>query len=63
MYKGKGARTVDTVTRRRKAVSTREHLLIASHKKIDLPMGSSIPARAQSTIAWWNIKPWLHLKR
>ena len=55
--------TVDTVTRRRKVVSTREHLLIASHRKIELPIGRRIPARAQSTRAWWNIKPWLHLQQ
>ena len=55
--------TVDTVTSRRKVVSTNEHLLIASHRKIDLPRGNSMPARAQSTRAWWNIKPWLHLEK
>ena len=31
--------TVETVTRRRKAVSTREHLLMAWHRKIDRPGG------------------------
>ena len=54
--------TVETVTRRRKVVSTRAHLLMASHRNIDLPMGSRMAARAQSTTAWWNIRPWLHLQ-
>ena len=44
--------TVETVTSRRKVVSTRAHLLIASQRNIDLPMGSKIAARAQSTTAW-----------
>ena len=30
---------METVTRRRKAVSTREHLLMAWHRKIDRPGG------------------------
>lgn len=54
--------TVETVTKRRKVVSTRAHLLMASHRKNDLPMGRRIAALAQSTIAWWNINPWLHLE-
>ena len=103
--------TVETVTRRRKVVSTRAHLLMASHSKKDRPMGrrmAALPAHevnravnktplnitmpggrrpqlghvifrevpltaliaaaavvchlAQSTRAWWNIRPWLHLQ-
>ena len=79
------------MTRSRNAVSTREHLEIAWHRKIDrpvkdwmgsaskeqratpvkhlvvegwgwkIPNGRSMAARAQSTKAWWKIKPWLHL--
>ena len=54
--------TVETVTRSRKVVSTRAHLLMASQRNIDLPMGRRIAALAQSTTAWWNIRPWLHLQ-
>ena len=36
--------TVDTVTSRRKVVSTRAHLLMASHRKNDLPIGNNIAA-------------------
>ena len=39
--------TVDTVTRRRKVVSTRAHLLMASHRKKDLPIGNNIAALQQ----------------
>ena len=53
--------TVETVTRRRKVVSTSAHLLMASHRKNDLPMGRRMAALAQSTTAWWKISPWLHL--
>ena len=53
--------TVETVTRRRKVVSTSAHLLMASQRKMDLPMGSRMAALAQSTTAWWKISPWLHL--
>ena len=49
--------TVDTVTSRRNVVSTNAHLLMASHRKKDLPMGRRIAALAQSTMAWWKIKP------
>ena len=44
--------TVDTVTRSRKVVSTRAHLLMASQRNIDLPMGRRMAALAQSTTAW-----------
>ena len=36
--------TVDTVTSRRKVVSTSAHLLMASHRKNDLPIGNNIAA-------------------
>ena len=39
--------TVDTVTSRRKVVSTSAHLLIASHRKNDLPIGNNIAALQQ----------------
>lgn len=39
--------TVDTVTRRRKVVSTRAHLLMASHRKKDLPIGNNMAALQQ----------------
>ena len=39
--------TVETVTRSRKVVSTRAHLLMASQRKNDLPMGNNIAALPQ----------------
>ena len=53
--------TVETVTNRRNAVSTSEHLLTGWQLSILVPRGKSIAARAQSTKAWWNSNPWDHL--
>ena len=54
--------TVETVTSNRNAVSTNEHLLTGLQCKIDVPNGIKMAARAQSTTAWWNRRPWLHLR-
>ena len=54
--------TVETVTSNRNAVSTNEHLLTGLQCKIEVPRGIKMAARAQSTIAWWNSRPWLHLR-
>lgn len=54
--------TVDTVTSRRNAVSTSEHLLTGLQCKMEVPRGIKMAARAQSTMAWWNKRPWLHLR-
>ena len=54
--------TVETVTNSRNAVSTNEHLLTGLQCKMDVPNGIKMAARAQSTIAWWNRRPWLHLR-
>lgn len=54
--------TVETVTRSRKAVSTREHLFTGLQYRMEVPRGIRIAALAQSTIAWWNRSPWLHLR-
>ena len=53
--------TVLTVTRRRNAVSTREHLLTGRQLRMEVPRGMRMAALAQSTTAWWNRRPWLHL--
>ena len=54
--------TVDTVTRRRNAVSTSEHLLTGLQWSMEVPRGIRMAARAQSTMAWWKSRPWLHLR-
>ena len=43
--------TVETVTRRRNAVSTNEHLLTGLQCKMEVPRGIKMAARAQSTMA------------
>jgi hypothetical protein len=53
--------TVETVTKSRKAVSTREHLLTGWQRRMLIPRGSRMAALAQSTIAWWNSNPCDHL--
>ena len=54
--------TVETVTRSRNAVSTSEHLLTGLQCRIEVPRGMRMAARAQSTMAWWKRRPWLHLR-
>ena len=54
--------TVETVTRSRNAVSTSEHLLTGLQCRIEVPRGIRMAARAQSTMAWWKRRPWLHLR-
>lgn len=49
--------TVDTVTKSRKAVSTRLHLRIGSQRRTLKPSGSRMAARPQSTIPWWKRRP------
>ena len=53
--------TVETVTRSRKAVSTKEHLLTGWQLRMEVPRGMRIAALEQSTTAWWKRRPWLHL--
>ena len=54
--------TVDTVTRSKNAVSTSEHFGTFWQCKMDVPKGTNMAALAQSTMAWWNRRPWLHLR-
>lgn len=55
--------TVATVTKRRKAVSTREHFWTGWQWRIETPRGRRRAALAQSTAPWWKSRPWDHLKR
>lgn len=48
---------VDTVTSRRKAVSSRVHFRIGSQFSMLNPNGSRIAALPQSTTPWWNSSP------
>ena len=54
--------TVETVTSKRNAVSTNEHLLTGLQCKMEVPRGIKMAALAQSTMAWWKRRPWLHLR-